>query len=282
MDFSSSVFQPSTKPALSNDTMDHAKMIMACRFGWSAGPDSGGLQLTSLPAPTLATLAATSHDSKSRRFTPCRGRLYHQLLCSHRIRTDVVEDCGPNCLDPQDTISNLPFYCHACVEQQAHRIRQEREDQHNASYPPLEKMTQEQYAQWYEEHRQLEAQYLKDHRSYELGLRTTTRPSNPWSPAQTRREELEFAAKMESLSLAMMPSHNSTIDKSAIRTIRYSLPSDASEQLHWGLNSLSLDRSTCGIEYSMRHSSNNIPTLRGLSEDELWRRPRNHRQPDPA
>ena len=278
MDFSNDAFRPPQSiSTLSDDTMDHAKLVMACRFGWS----NTGLQapLATQLAPLQAAFTTTSsNDIRTKRFTPCRGRLYHQLSCSHRIRTDVVEDCGFNCLDPLTNASNVPFYCHECVELEAGKIWSQREAQHNSTYPPMDQMTTGQYEQWYNEHRQLEAQYSRDRKIYELELQAKTRPSNLCSAIEASKEEMDFAAELDSLSLAMIPSNDSIINQPqthAHHAHRVSLPNDASEQLHWGLNALALDRGSCGVEYSATQTANGVPTMmRRMDEEELWRKPR--------
>jgi hypothetical protein len=280
MDFSSDSFQPPRNiSTFSDDTMDHAELVMACRFGWtrSTGPNNPGQQTpVATHTPLTAPLTTSSNNTRTKRFVPCRGRLYHQLACSHRIRTDLVEDCGANCLDPLTIASNVPFYCHECYEQEANNIWIQREAQHNSAYPPMDRMTKEQYDRWYDEHRQLEALYSKDRKIYQLELKSSTRPSNFCSAIEASQEEKDFAAELDSLSLRLCPSNNSIIELPPARVTRISLPNDASEQLHWGLNALALDRGSCGIEYSASQpSSNGGVAMTGRSEqDDLWRKPR--------
>lgn len=280
MDFSSDSFQPPQNiSTFSHDTMDHAELVMACRFGWtrSMGPNDSGHQmpLATQTTPLTEPLTTSSNNTRTKRFVPCRGRLYHQLACSHRIRTDLVEDCGSNCLDPLTDTSNVPFYCHECYEQEAHNIWIQRETQHNSVYPPIDRMTKEQYDQWYDEHRQLEAQYSRDCQIYQSELKSSTRPSNFCSAIEASQEEKDFAAELDSLSLRLCPSNNSVIKLPPTRVIRASLPNDTSEQLHWGLNALALDRGSCGVEYSASQSSNGGVAITGRSEQEdLWGKPR--------
>ncbi|KAF2008903.1 hypothetical protein BU24DRAFT_468322 [Aaosphaeria arxii CBS 175.79] len=249
--------------------MDHANKVMACRFGWSAGPEQ--VNPESLSTSEVSRTSSTN-DFRARRFAPCRGRLYHQLSCSHRIRTDLVEDCGTNCLDPLANAPGLPFYCHECVENEAGEIWKQRESQHNASYPEVGEMTKEQYEQWYSEHRQLEVQFTNDHKIYESNLRSTTRPSNVCSALEMSREDADFASEIDSLSLAMS-AKDLSVGPAQTRAQRISLPNDASEQLHWQLNSLALDRGSCGIEYSANQSPTQLPHIVADDED-LWQRPR--------
>ncbi|KAF2874033.1 hypothetical protein BDV95DRAFT_626880 [Massariosphaeria phaeospora] len=247
MDFSHDAFGPQSNVPSTN-------VILSCRFGWSAGPTSTGAEVTPSPAPPLlqAPSVNTSNVFRTKRFAPCRGRLYHQLACSHRIRTDLVEDCGSNCLDPLGNASNTPFHCHECVSNEAKHIWDAREAEHSASYLPFDRLTSEQYNRYYEEHRQLEAQFAHDQRIYELELKAKTRPSNVCSALEASKEEMDIADDLNALSLAMSSSHDNTIEpqpQPQPRGNRVSLPNDASEQLHWGLNALNLDRGSCGIEY---------------------------------
>jgi hypothetical protein len=243
--------------------MDHAKLVMACRFGWAAGPDLSHTAATSQAAPLLQSSSmASSNGFYVKRFQPCRGRLYHQLTCSHRVRTDLVEDCGSNCLDPLNNASGLPFYCHECLEQHATNIWNEREAQHNSAYLPLDQMTKEQYEQWYDERRRLELQYLQDRKAYELELRAKTRPSNICSTLEASKDDIDFAAELDSLSLAVIPSNESMASQPQHRTNRLNLPTDVSEQLHWGLNALSLERGSCGLEYSKKQTTDRKQSMR--------------------
>jgi hypothetical protein len=257
--------------------MDHAQLVMACRFGWTVGPDNDQqLPMQSSP-PVSVPLTTSLNNFKNQRFVPCRGRLYHQLACSHRIRTDVVEDCGPNCLEPFNNASAIPFCCHECIEKQVQDIWNQRELEHNASYPPIGQMTTEQYEQWYQDRRWLEAQFTKDRAVYELELKAISRPSNVCSSVEVSKEETEFAAELDSLCLALVPSNDDSIaqPRAAIRT---ALPTDASERLHWGLNALSLDRGSCGVEASQ--DTLRSPTIKELDEEGLWGRPEFSRNPN--
>lgn len=277
MDFSSRAFTPKLAPAkLSTDTMGHAQAVEACRWGWSVDPQVTGTPTPQAPAPPVqARPAAGSLVARPNRATPCRGRLYHQLSCSHRIRTDIVEDCGSNCLEPHGLVSDVPFLCQECVEQEAKNIWAAREAEHNAMFPPLAEMTKEQYDIWYDEHRKLEAAFTRDRTIYGMELRSTRRLSNICSAMQYDEEEKAFAAELDSLSLALMSSNTSTAteSQSPLRT-RRSLPNDASEQIHWSLNSLAIDRGSCGPEFTASRPASNVSPLQGLSEEELWGRPR--------
>lgn len=276
MDFSNNAFTPKKLSApLSTDTMGHAQAVEACRWGWAVDPQVTGTPRPSAPAPAVqARRTATSQITRPNRSTPCRGRLYHQLSCSHRIRTDLVEDCGPNCLEPHALVSDVAFFCQECVEQEANAIWAMREKEHNALYPPLAEMTKEQSDVWYDEHRKLEASFVRDRRIYETELRSTTRPSNVCSALQYSEEEKAFAEELDSLTLAMMPSNVSANQETHSPTRkRMSLPTDASEQIHWGLNSLTIDRGSCGPEFTAGQSPNGISSMQNLSEEELWGRP---------
>ncbi|KAF2466403.1 uncharacterized protein BDR25DRAFT_306203 [Lindgomyces ingoldianus] len=280
MNFSSDIFRvPPPVATLSGDTMDHTKMVMACRFGWSAGPDthSGSSTLSTQSASSQPTFTNTSAVFTTHRFAPCRGRLYHQLTCSHRIRTDIVEECGSNCLDPPGPVSNLPFFCHECLERESRRIWSQREAQYNELYPELSQMTKEQYEHWYTGYRQLEAQHAKDRRDYELEIESKTRPSNFSSVVETSKEDIDFAAELDSLSLSIVSTNDSSTNQPQLHPRRVSLPCDASEQLHWNLNSLTLGRGSCGVEYSATQPTNGAhTTTRVVDEEELWRKPRDH------
>ena len=249
----------------SDDTMSHAKLVQACRFGWAAGPDTTNIPA---PAPVVHAPLTTSHiDTRAKRLTPCRGRLYHQLTCSHRIRTDLPEDCGPNCLEPYSVIVPVPFYCHECVEKESASTWKAREANHNANHPEISRMTPTEYSTWYSEHSRLQTEHARDRKAYEIQLRASTRPSNISSALEMSKEEAEFASELDSLSISLMNSREGTSNyvQTQQHRHRFNLPNDASEQLHWGLNSLALDRGSCGIEYSGGQSVQRIRTMR---EDE--------------
>jgi hypothetical protein len=268
MDFSNNAFRATAPiPKVSDDTMSHANLVMACRWGWTSTPDPN--DSIALTPQSISKPAFTSpfNNVRAKRFAPCQGRLYHQLLCSHRVRTDLVEDCGENCVEPFGNSSGS----------EAIKIWEERKAQHNASYPAMEQMTKEQYDQFYLEHRQLEAEYARDRKLYELGLKTHTRPSNICSVQEVSKEEMEFATELDSLSLSLMASNNSATNTNLFEQQargRVSLPTDASEQLHWNLNTLALERGSCGVEYSVSSSPIGTPALRCTPEDELWGKPR--------
>ncbi|KAF2622504.1 hypothetical protein BU25DRAFT_415228 [Macroventuria anomochaeta] len=254
--------------------MSHANLVMACQWGWSSTPDSEHAQPTTSTAPQ-STSTTPFNNIRSKRFAPCQGRLYHQLLCSHRIRTDLVEDCGGNCVEPFGNSTGLAFVCNECIQEEAIDIWEQRKAQHGASYPPIDQMSKEQYDLFFEERRLLEAEFAREHKLYEMELKANMRPSNICSAQEASTEETEFAAELDSLSLAMMSSGDGAVQHQLAQTRgRSSLPSDASEQLHWTLNSLALDRGACGIEYSTSQSPNGVPSLRQMNEEELWKKPR--------
>jgi hypothetical protein len=274
MDFTNDVFRQQPTTTYSDDTMGHTQMVQACRFGWAAGPPNGanGATLPAPPAQAPAPMPApltTSNDHRAKRLTPCRGRLYHQLTCSHRIRTDYVDDCGSNCLEPFGAAREPAFYCQECVDVEANKIRESREAEHNAAYPLMHQMTKAQYEQWYDERCQLDAQFARDLKMYQAEIKMKTRPSNVCSAVEMSKEDTEFAAELDSLSLMMSSTDSLTGNPPPQHRHRVSLPNDASEQLHWGLESLAIDRGSCGVEY-------NTPAQnpRSLSEEELWRRAR--------
>ncbi|KAF2683717.1 hypothetical protein K458DRAFT_443276 [Lentithecium fluviatile CBS 122367] len=274
MDFSNNAFGDRPATALSDDTINHANMVQACRFGWAAGPPNGtstSMPLAQAPAPMRVTPMKWSNDNRAKRLTPCRGRLYHQLICSHRIRTDYVDDCGSNCLEPFGMASKTPFYCQECVDIEAAKIREARETEHSALYPSMDQMTKEQYEAWYDERCGLETQFTRDRKIYQAEMKTKTRPSNVCSALEMSEEEKNFASELDSLSL-MMSSTDSTTDQLQPQPrYRVSLPTDTSEQLHWGLNSLAIDRGSCSVEYTTGQPPQNS---RAMSDEELWQRPR--------
>lgn len=250
-------------------------MVMACRFGWSSTPE------TSAQAPKAAASSTISvspfNNVRTKRFAPCQGRLYHQLLCSHRIRTDLVEDCGMNCVEPFSDIIDAAFICNECVQAEATKIWETRTARHNTHYPPMHQMTKEQYDHWYTEYRQLEAEFSRDQNVYLMELKQKTRPSNICSPVEASKEELDFATELDSLSLSLMGSNNQPGKQNQSQPStrsRTSLPGDASEQLHWNLNSLALDRGACSVEYSVSHTDTTMPAAQGLDPEDLWRKPR--------
>ena len=276
MDISNNAFQ-SAAPALtlSSDTMDHAKLVMACRFGWNPQPlDSvtpqQPSQATSMPS---SKSNIRSNNTRNLRFVSCRGRLYHQLSCSHRIRTDMVEDCGENCLEPLTATPGTAFYCDICVSEQGQKIWVEREAQHNAQYPPVHQMTKDQYDQWYIEHRRLEAEFERDRDIYEMELRASTRSSNTCLQLELTQDEMDFTSELDSLSIAMSSGEASTSHNQS-RNNRISLPTDSSEQLHWSLNTLSLDRGSCAVEYTGNNQTQVQSPGTAMNKDELWARPR--------
>ena len=253
--------------------MSHANLVMACQWGWTSTPDSEHPQSTSSTAPQSSN--TSFNNIRSKRFAPCQGRLYHQLLCSHRIRTDLVEDCGGNCVEPFGNPTGPAFVCNECIQKEAIDVWEQRKAQHGASYPPIDQMSKEQYDLFFEERRALEAEFVHDHRIYEMQLKASLRPSNICSAQEASKEETEFAAELDSLSLAMMTSGEREAQHHLAQTRgRSSLPSDASEQLHWTLNSLALDRGSCGIEYSTSQLTNGLSTMRQMNEEELWKKPR--------
>ncbi|PVH96890.1 hypothetical protein DM02DRAFT_534280 [Periconia macrospinosa] len=289
MDFSNNAFRARPTPTLSKDNISHAKLVQSCRFGWSAGPNDTEepCNTPAIPAPApshTVPSASLPVDRRAKRLTPCRGRLYHQLTCSHRVRTDLVEDCGMNCLEPYTantstntiaTISPIPFYCQECVDREAARIWDTRSAELNSQYPPMNNMTADEYNRWYEEHQTLQAQYTVDRAAYELQQRVESRPTNICSALEMSKEEEAFARELDGLSLSLMASSSSTSTPlPSTITTRITLPSDASEQLHWGLNSLAIDRGSCGVEYSTSTSSPVQTSLRQQqvgAEEDAWR-----------
>ncbi|CAI6336302.1 unnamed protein product [Periconia digitata] len=292
MDFSNNAFQTRPSSKLSEDNISHTKLVQSCRFGWSVGPsDSQSAIAAPVSAPVSThTTTSTYIDKRAKRLTPCRGRLYHQLTCAHRIRTDLIEDCGTNCLEPYTTTNNslspVPFYCQECVDRDSNQFWETRSAEHDAQYPSIGQMTPDQYNQWYEEHQILQAQYGIDRKKYEMQQRAASRPSNVCSALEMSKEEEAFAKELDGLSLSLMASSSSSSPSLSVATLlslstpasslgedsvaavsresrrpshphyhpysrqRTTLPTDASEQLHWGLNSLNIDRGSCGVEYS--------------------------------
>jgi hypothetical protein len=256
--------------------MSHGNLVMACRWGWTSNPEPNptGANTPFATTPTPQPLpASTFNNIRTKRFAPCQGRLYHQLQCSHRIRTDLVEDCGANCVEPYGNVIDTAFICHECIQAEAAKTWEERQAQHNTTYPPMEHMAQQQYDQWYTEHRQLEAVFSRDQHVYEVALRAKTRPSNICSALEASKEEKEFANELDSLSLSLMASTEQEQSEVHGRN-RVSVATDASEQLHWDLNTLAIDRGACGIEYSPSKPGSGVAGVRQLDAEELWRKPR--------
>ncbi|KAI8932760.1 hypothetical protein NX059_010249 [Plenodomus lindquistii] len=276
MDFTNDAFRRKAPPCkVSNDTMAHTNMVMACRFGWSSTPEAS-TTTAGTSAPSI-TPVSSFNNVRTKRFAPCQGRLYHQLLCSHRIRTDLVEDCGANCVEPYSDVIDIAFACNECIQAEASKIWEVRESQHNSCYPPMDQMTKEQYDQWYAEHRQLEAEFSRDHNVYLMELKAKTRPSNICSAIEASKEEMDFATELDTLSLSMMGSSNHTSHQVQLppsTRSRTSLPTDASEQLHWNLKSLALDRGACSVEFSASQASTGMPAVQGVDPDDVWRKPR--------
>jgi len=137
-------------------------------------------------------------------------------------------------------------------------------------------MSKEQYEQWYAEYRQLEAEFSRDQRVYELEIKAKARQSNICSALEASKEEMDFATELDTLSLSLMASNNSNAEQAQYQPqgrTRTSLATDPDEQLHWNLNTLALDRGACGIEYSQPGSG--VSPTRQLDPEELWRKPRN-------
>jgi hypothetical protein len=176
-------------------------------------------------------------------------------------------------VEPYGNSIDTAFICHECLQAEAAKIWEERQAQHSATYPPMVQMTQQQYDQWYLEHRQLEADFSRDQRVYEMELKAKTRPSNICSTLEDSKDEMDFASEIDSLSLSLMGSHTSNAGQAQPRS-RVSLATDASENLHWGLNGLAIDRGACGIEYSPAKPGNGASSSRQLNAEELWKKPR--------
>jgi hypothetical protein len=280
MDFSNKAFQAPKNPWTNSvEGTAHTTSLLDCQFSWTAGPHSG----SSMPSTSHRTQVPTFQANKShtpsntQRFKNCRGRLYHQLTCSHRIRTDIVEPCGPNCLDPNpscQTTSNLPFYCHVCIENQASDVWSAQRTQYYQQYPSPDQMTGPQFDQWYEGLRQLELRFQQDRQAHELKLRAGSRPSNVTSVLEATEEEMDVTAEIESLCLDIGSANegNGSGYQPKHRGQHVSLPTDAEEQLHWQLNALALDRGSCSVDYSQ--SSSTSSQARMMSEEELWKKPR--------
>lgn len=184
----------------------------------------------------------------------------------------MVEDCGANCLEPLGAVCGLAFLCVQCSQAEAIQIWEDRQAQHNASYPSMDQMTKELYDRWYQEHRQLEAEYARDRKAYELDLKSKTRPSNICSAAEVSKEESDFAMELDSLSLSLAATSNATTKHShheQAGRVRTALPTDVSEQLHWNLNGLALDRGSCGVEYTGSTSPSNVPAMWHVPEEEV-------------
>ncbi|KAF2197541.1 hypothetical protein GQ43DRAFT_444168 [Delitschia confertaspora ATCC 74209] len=250
--------------------MDHANALLSVRFGWTAGPanstenqpNSNGNE--ALPS-TPPLFPASSDFLKNKRFAACQNTLYHQLECGHRIRTDLVEDCGANCIE---ATNHTPFFCETCLETEYRRIWIQIQSQHNAQYPPLETMVKGQYDQWYAEFRQLELQYETDRASHVISMKRQTRPSNRCMDAEPSMEELAIAQEIEALSLAMGLQSAHEPETTTSHLVNHtSLPSDSAEQLHWALGQLDLGRGSCGAEIPQTNGTQASPVI---DENTQW------------
>lgn len=280
MDLTNSAFRNSAPASkVSSDVMSHTNMVMACRFGWSSALDSSSAGAQT-PNASISTKPTYSFNSaRTKRFEACQGRLYHQLLCSHRIRTDLVEDCGANCVEPYGDKIDAAFICNECIQSEISRVWESQEKQHNALYPPMAQMTKQQYDSWYAEHRQLETTFSRNHRIYINELQSQMRPSHICSKIEASKEEMEFATELNSLSLLPMTSNDESSEHECYQLhnrSRTSLPSDASEQLHWNLSTLDLDRGVCSVEYSTSQAKPSISAVQGINPSVLWTKPRDH------
>lgn len=261
MDFSNPAFQaPKRTSSLSKDTIDHGNLVMSCRFGWTANGE--GTQTNAPASSALASRPNPPASSTNKRFLNCHGRLYHQLTCGHRIRTDLVDPCGSNCVEPFEGKEHTPFYCQECLDLEISRIWADREAQHNALYPPRSEMTKEQFTIWADEHQQLEWNFREECDNYVLQMKATLRPSNVCSLTEMSDADREFASQLDSLALSMCTSNSSISSLPPVQDHRRSLPTDASEQLHWHLKALALEeRGSCGVEYTANPGGGEYPAV---------------------
>ncbi|OCK76419.1 hypothetical protein K432DRAFT_385455 [Lepidopterella palustris CBS 459.81] len=203
-----------------------------------------------------------------RRFKVCHGTLYHQLVCGHRIRTDLVEDCGLNCLDGGH---RTQFYCQACIDIYLQKIWHNVEEAHNATYPPLDRMSPKLYGQWYSEHRQLEAKHSVDRDAYQARMKRESRPSVEFIGIDWSEDDSEMASEIDSLGISSEPFSEKRLCQSSNRhQTRSQLPGDDSERLHWALGQLDFARGSCGPQFStaQQPQAESLPVVHPVWEDE--------------
>jgi hypothetical protein len=223
--------------------MEHSPLVSACRFSWGHSDSAGTHNHTPEHSPVARARSVKVFDSHSPRFSACRGRLYHMLECGHRVQTDLVEDCGRNCLDPQTPVSEVPFYCHTCLEKEAAKMWSSCESELQSAYPPLERMTKDVFDSYYDNRRRVEGQFARERHGYERDIASRSRPTIACDPLGASKGEEHIAAVMEQLSLSMVASKNTICPPPIAHNKRVNLPTDASERLHFDLNALNLD---CG------------------------------------
>ncbi|KAF2497277.1 hypothetical protein BU16DRAFT_432485, partial [Lophium mytilinum] len=170
---------------------------------------------------------------RQRRFKGCNLTLYHRLECGHRVRTNLVEDCKSNCLE---AVPGQPFYCQDCVNVQNDKVWKETQAQHDAAYPPISGMSQEQYNQWYDEDRQLRTLHTANLANYVAQLRTQCIETESCGGPDLTPEDLELAAGLDTLGLSAQSSHQ---ELSNLAHQQRNLPGDTAEQLHWAFGQLS-------------------------------------------
>lgn len=228
-------------PNISTDTIGHSDKVMDCRFGFGPRPESGeqamGNQPFTNPKFNLPNFVAPPNK---KRFQNCAGRLYHQLICSHRIRTDIVEECGTNCVEPFQGRIGLPFYCQECLDQQYQASREELEIGVRSMYREYEDISWEEYEVWFNAKAASLEQFEQSWQAYLRGVRSETRPSHIASAQETEPEETDLAASFGSITLDRELPVVDSRHSMSLKGKRVSLPTDPPEQLHFNLELLSI------------------------------------------
>jgi hypothetical protein len=163
------------------------------------------------------------------------------------VRTNLVEDCKSNCLEP---FAGPAFYCQDCINVEAEDVWKESQANHNAAYPPINQMSPEQYNQWYDEHRSLQAAHSTKLATYTANLRAQCIETERCGGPDLTPEDLELAASLNTLGLSAQSSSQelSAISAQQQRT----LPGDTTEQLHWAFGQLSCGPQTAHPDQALR------------------------------
>ncbi|KAF2274690.1 uncharacterized protein EI97DRAFT_343814, partial [Westerdykella ornata] len=227
---------------VSTDTIGHSDDVMDCRFGFGPLPETGehttGNQPFINPKFNLPSFVATPNK---KRFHNCAGRLYHQLSCSHRIRTDIVEECGTNCVEPFQGRMGLPFCCQECLDQQYKASREQLETGVRSMYSGYEEISWEEYEAWFNAKEASLEDFERSWQAYVRGVRSETRPSHVASARESEPEDLDLAGSLGCISLEReTPTVAYCPPSMSLNGQRVSLATDPPEQLRFNLELLSL------------------------------------------
>lgn len=206
----------------------------------------------------LNTTDLQRESFRQRRFKGCNLTLYHRLECGHRIRTNLVEDCKPNCLEP---LAGQPFFCLDCINIESDKVWKETQAQHDTAYPPISQMTAEQYNQWYDEHRQLQAIHSTNLATYTAKLRAECIETERCGGPDLTPEDLELAAGFGTLGLSAQSSSHELSALSAQQ--QRALPGDTAEQLHWAFGQLS-----CGQQTAESHPLQALKWVQTMQDED--------------